>query len=654
MGSWDSSTSVIAKLMGLDDLPNQHPPIQKRGRVLSEKYFQRVASIGVRERNPSSSSDSSSFGMSLERSEDLSSFIRVVMEGEDKNLHHAKSRCPEEAFCVLRGMSEISCIPQGIDLLRRDSSGDFSRARSCQISNDGYMKSRDFLGHSRYRRDSSNEPKLLGQRPRVTSEEVEEISKQLKHITMRSESLSSSNRKKSRNCQSSVASFVSSFIAEETRKEMSERFMMMEFQEHGSGSRGKTLGEMLSIQSQEMGPENFNYRSLGCRKGIKNGGHITTHSKRSEFSGQPFVYNSREKDFAWMDELLPGKAAPFYSKSQSSCSPNSEFSSSISGADEAGDLSEEKDLNTSAVKEPKTAGRSSRVDTSPCDESSWNSQMKEPVSSSANSSENLLEEELTEFVEEDSASSHSSMGRESFKSFEEVYQQSPDSVLQVVEDETMSDLGIDITGLQILPSDKFDSSEQCVEENRMDLSSEEEKNDGLSFVNFEDTEDSTRFLRAEDSRDFSYLVDVLSEAGLHGGSLIESLIKWQAAECPVDSIIFEVLEKKHGEEKSWSRSERRLFFDRINLVLIEALCQTIFMPLWAKSIAAHMSFKWGAEITKEALWDLLGRQEKEAKKESENVLEDGIGLLDLGECVDIVCREVEKLLVEELEEEFFI
>lgn len=206
--------------------------------------------------------------------------------------------------------------------------------------------------------------------------------------------------------------------------------------------------------------------------------------------------------------------------------------------------------------------------------------------------------------------------------------------------------------MQILPS-KLDSSEQCLDGNKMTLSSEEEDNDGQSFSNFEETEDFIRFLRAEDSRDFSYLVDVLFEAGLHRGNLIESLIKWQTIESPLDSVIFEVLEKKYGEQKSWRRSERKLFFDRINLVLMETLQQSICMSSWAKPIAAQMSSRWGTEITEEALWTLMVKQEKEAKKESGNVLEDDIAWLDLGECVDIVSREIEKLLVEELEAEFF-
>lgn len=186
----------------------------------------------------------------------------------------------------------------------------------------------------------------------------------------------------------------------------------------------------------------------------------------------------------------------------------------------------------------------------------------------------------------------------------------------------------------------------------MSLSSEEEDNTGRSFSNFQETKDYMRSLRAEESRDFSYLVDVLSEAGLHGGNLMESLIKWQSIESPTDSV-YEVLEKKYGDQKSWRRSERKLFFDRINLVLMESLLQSVCVPSWAKPVVARISSGLGTEATEEALWSLLVRQENEARKEPPDVLGDDLGWSDLEECVDIVSREIEELLVEELEAEFF-
>ncbi|OWM87539.1 uncharacterized protein LOC116188097 [Punica granatum] len=676
MGSDAGTTSVIAKLMGLDDLPNQRP-IQKRGRVLSEEYFQRVASIGVRERSPSPEKYSSRMGP--KRPEDFSAFIRVVGIPRQDKLHmkevdskklslngNVKSRRLEETSYALETVSKHIHIPTKIVLLRPHrgaeeiSLSDFSRLRSSESSSAGCMKSRNFPGPSRYWKDSSHEIELVGQRPRVSSEEVEEIARQVKSSNMISMSLCAPNWKKSQNIESSVSSSNSSYIAQEAKKEMSERFMMIkESQEPGSGSRRKTLGEMLSMQSQRMGPRNVNCNSHDSGTGMKNATHDINRSKRLKVSRHSFEYKSRDRDSTSKEVLQPGKAAFCYTKSHSRLL-DPECNSSISGLvlkfdslrNEAGSLSEGKDVATSSVEEDNIASRSLGAHTATYETPAWSLEMKESVSSS-NCSENLAkEEEPAEFPEEDAVSMRSSIGPESFKSFEEPYQPSPDSVLEPLEEGISSDLGLDLSGMQTLPF-KLESLEECLEKHRMTVSSDEEDDDERSSNNFEETADFMRFLRAEESRDFLYLVNVLSEAGLNGGNLMENLIKWHSTATPVDPSIFEILEIKYGEQKSWKRSERKLLFDRINLGLIDILLQSISMPSWAKPVSARISSRPDAEITEEALWTLLLRQENEARKESENVLGDDLGWSDLGECVDIVSREIQELLIEELAAEFF-
>lgn len=75
MESKELMPSVIARLMGLDELPPQQP-VQKQQRVLSDYYLQRVASIGVREKR--SSNERSSFRMSIEEQKELSYIFRVL------------------------------------------------------------------------------------------------------------------------------------------------------------------------------------------------------------------------------------------------------------------------------------------------------------------------------------------------------------------------------------------------------------------------------------------------------------------------------------------------------------------------------------------------------------------------------------------------
>lgn len=75
MESREQMPSVIARLMGLDELPPQQP-VQKQQRVLSDYYLQRVASIGVREKR--SSHEHPSFRMSIEEQKELSYIFRVL------------------------------------------------------------------------------------------------------------------------------------------------------------------------------------------------------------------------------------------------------------------------------------------------------------------------------------------------------------------------------------------------------------------------------------------------------------------------------------------------------------------------------------------------------------------------------------------------
>ncbi|KAJ6772849.1 DUF4378 DOMAIN PROTEIN [Salix koriyanagi] len=80
--------SVIAKLMGLDELLAQHP-VQKKQRVLSENYFRRVSSIGVREKN----SEPNSCRLSSEEQKD---HIEVFQISETLKRHKHRSMSVEK------------------------------------------------------------------------------------------------------------------------------------------------------------------------------------------------------------------------------------------------------------------------------------------------------------------------------------------------------------------------------------------------------------------------------------------------------------------------------------------------------------------------------------------------------------------------------
>ncbi|KAL2511859.1 Uncharacterized protein Adt_17459 [Abeliophyllum distichum] len=154
-----------------------------------------------------------------------------------------------------------------------------------------------------------------------------------------------------------------------------------------------------------------------------------------------------------------------------------------------------------------------------------------------------------------------------------------------------------------------------------------------------------RFFDDDESRDFSYLIDVLDEARFHGLSLEMDFESWNSLECTVSNSVFEALEKKYGKQTSWEKSQRQLLFDRINSGL-----RVIFNPYIHFHMSTPFKRRFSAKLTRdeveEELWMLLISQE--TKDFFENALGKENKWLDLDEDIDIICRELETHLFDEL------
>lgn len=159
-------------------------------------------------------------------------------------------------------------------------------------------------------------------------------------------------------------------------------------------------------------------------------------------------------------------------------------------------------------------------------------------------------------------------------------------------------------------------------------------------------DDSTRLFRVEENRDFSYLVDVLTEAGFHGRNQDICSDQWQFPEIQIDPSVFDKLEKKYGEKISWKRSARRPLFDQINSGLME-----LFRPcfMWAKPVARRLSHRQNSKEIEEQLCKLLVSYEKEAiKNSSEKLFGKDDGWLFLGYDVEVICKDIVNLFIDEL------
>ncbi|GKU91846.1 hypothetical protein SLEP1_g5660 [Rubroshorea leprosula] len=256
--------------------------------------------------------------------------------------------------------------------------------------------------------------------------------------------------------------------------------------------------------------------------------------------------------------------------------------------------------------------------------------------------------ELIEVSEEGSVSSHYSIADHNSLVNSEA-QLSPVSVLETFEDEISScsdfskSIDAGLRGLRLqLEILKSKSLEEDSEGPGMIVSNDDDSEESLGGS--KENEDPLVLFRVEESRDFSYIVDVLTEAGFCNSNHIGFEV-WHSPEYPISPTVFDTVEKKYAEQASWKRSERKLLFDRINLGLVDILQTCRGIPMKAKPLVCFRQ-RW--EVIEEELWTLLVNQEKEASKESQKLLGNDDGWLVLGNDIVVITREIENSLIDEL------
>ncbi|KAI8007499.1 hypothetical protein LOK49_LG07G01236 [Camellia lanceoleosa] len=242
---------------------------------------------------------------------------------------------------------------------------------------------------------------------------------------------------------------------------------------------------------------------------------------------------------------------------------------------------------------------------------------------------------------------------ESPMSFMEGRSPSPNSVLEpplseeiLSGSECFQGVGADFHDFQMqLQLLKSELEETNSEGPGMVVSSDEDGGDGSVDLS-EENRKLVGLFRVEESRDFSYLVDVLDKAGIHGSIMQFGFKKWYSPEYPMSPLVFEMLEKKYGDQPSWEKSERRLLFDRVNLGLKQILMDVL---TWDKPLRKMFNLSQSREVIEEELWRFLGSQEKEASKDlSEKALGTEVRWFELRDDIDSIVSEIERFLFVEL------
>ncbi|RDX62417.1 hypothetical protein CR513_59259, partial [Mucuna pruriens] len=272
--------------------------------------------------------------------------------------------------------------------------------------------------------------------------------------------------------------------------------------------------------------------------------------------------------------------------------------------------------------------------------------LSQEIDSLSHTSYASKQQDTSDFQEDSVNSLSSEADPDSHGSFEEAYRPSPISVLD-------SSFGEDIRFSSKCDNCVYDSSEVDDEEFGVNVSSDEDC--GEESVGYsEESKDIAGIFRAEESRNFSYVVEVLNEAGTCNRSLFTDFSTWHSAECPISPSVFEILEKKFGEQQLWKRSERKLLFDRINSGLLEILQPYLYIPMWEKLVSRRLNAEPRQDMIEEEMWGLLVAQEKKASKELvDNMLGGEIRWIELVEDVEDIVREIVKLLIEELANEMY-
>lgn len=153
--------------------------------------------------------------------------------------------------------------------------------------------------------------------------------------------------------------------------------------------------------------------------------------------------------------------------------------------------------------------------------------------------------------------------------------------------------------------------------------------------------------RTEDSWESSYIIDVLSESAIADAQTDNNLEVWQSLECPVSVSVFEDLEDRYSDLTTCSRSERRLLFDRINSGIVKIHEQSTDPQPWVRNAAKPFGSKMINGL-QDGLFQMLGNQGKVEDDVLGKLLIEESRWLKLRDDIDVIGREVERLIVDDL------
>ncbi|KHG20894.1 Afadin [Gossypium arboreum] len=463
-----------------------------------------------------------------------------------------------------------------------------------------------------------------------------------------------------------------SSVSREAKKRLSERWKLT----HGSRevqmvSRGSTLGEMLAISDRETSSANSSSSVVG------EGCSEICDSSRPAVWNEPLGISSRD---GWKDGCLGN-----LSRSRSVPASSTDFGSPRIGT-RHGSLRRDKYVIPKAVK-----GNFNPRETSLVTSNQRSRGNKSRFLSSSSSSIKENSDTSPDFVitPHQSSGESASIAMDSSSVLENTLEvndpkkpsdtelSAPPSVNADVssgdvcnlepKEPSVSELGSQagskegdqpspISVIEAPFADDLSSGSECFESISADLHGlrmqlqllkleTEAYEEGTMLLSSDDDGDrvSIQLATAEKNLESVYIVDVLVDSGINGADLDTFLATWHSPECPVNPTVFEELEKKYHNLNSWSRAERRLMFDRINLKLLEIHQQYTDQFPWIKKPVRKIIPKWNILELEDSLHKSLVSENKKPDMDTE-VCE----WSNLRDDFDVIGKEIERLLVDEL------
>ncbi|XP_071734783.1 uncharacterized protein [Rutidosis leptorrhynchoides] len=174
---------------------------------------------------------------------------------------------------------------------------------------------------------------------------------------------------------------------------------------------------------------------------------------------------------------------------------------------------------------------------------------------------------------------------------------------------------------------------------------------GLTYdsPNDEEIEPGSSFTASEsDNWECTYVTDFLQNSGFYNDDPHTFMTTWYSVDCPKDLWLFDQLEKIYSQDSTVSRSDRRLFHDRIHEALF-VISMNVVSFLWVNPGQRGIQMALTEIGFEDQLQKVLAKQEKEASEDFEEFsIDQDLDWLQPVKEIDDAGKQIAEMLVNEL------